>query len=168
MAANALVSSRLDYCKFLCRGISNINQKKLQCIQNSLACIVTNRRKFDHVTSILMQLHWLPVYYRCILKTATLVYKYLHNGLSIVILDHTCLPAPPATTPDTARLIITIFKFHLFTPLSISHQNDLASVLLFDASRVWNGLPNEVCGASSVAIFRRKLKTYLFTKAYPP
>ena len=80
LAANALVSSRLDYCNSLFRGLSGFNQHKLQSIQNTLARIVTNHRKYAHVTPILQKLHWLPVKYRCIFKTATLVYKFLHSG----------------------------------------------------------------------------------------
>ena len=76
LAANALVSSRLDYCNSLFRGLSGFNQHKLQSIQNTLARIVTNHRKYAHVTPILQKLHWLPVKYRCIFKTATLVYKF--------------------------------------------------------------------------------------------
>ena len=44
----------------------------------------------------------------------------------------------------------------------------MALVFAFDAPKVWNDLPNHVCGTSSVAVFGRKLKTYLFAKAYPP
>ena len=69
LAANALVSSRF-------------NLHKLQSIQNTLARIVTNHRKYAHVTPILKQLHLLPVKYRCMFKTATLVYKFLHSGSS--------------------------------------------------------------------------------------
>ena len=73
LAANALVSSRLDYCNSLFRGLSCLNQRKLQSIQNTIARTVTNRRKYAHVTPILKQLH-------CIFKTATLVYQFLHSG----------------------------------------------------------------------------------------
>ena len=61
LAANALVSSRLDYCNSLLRGLSGFNQYKLQSIQNTLACIVTNHGKYAQVTPILQKLHWLPV-----------------------------------------------------------------------------------------------------------
>ena len=63
LAANALVSSHLDYCISLFRGLSCFNRHKLQSIQNTLARIVTNHRKYAHVTPILKQLHWLPVKY---------------------------------------------------------------------------------------------------------
>ena len=80
LAANALFSSRLDYCNSLFRSLSCFNLHKLQSIQNTLARIVTNHRRYAHVTPILKQLHWLPVKYRCMFKTATLVYKFLHSG----------------------------------------------------------------------------------------
>ena len=53
LAANVLVSSRLDYCNSLFRGLSCFNLHKLQSIQNTLARIVTNHRKYAHVTPIL-------------------------------------------------------------------------------------------------------------------
>ena len=45
LAANALVSSRLDYCNSLFRGLSGFNQHKLQSIQNTLARIVICMQK---------------------------------------------------------------------------------------------------------------------------
>ena len=45
--ANALVSSRLDYCNSL--------------FQNALARFVTGASKFTHITSNLKTLHWLPI-----------------------------------------------------------------------------------------------------------
>ena len=69
-----------DYCNSLFRGLSCFNLHKLQSIQNTLARIVINQRKYTHVTPILKQLHWLPIKYRCMFQTATLVYKFLHSG----------------------------------------------------------------------------------------
>ena len=80
LAANVLVTSRLDYCNSLFRSLSSLNMRKLQCIQNTLARIVTNCNKYTRESPILKRLHWLPVEFRCIFKTVTLVYKFLHNG----------------------------------------------------------------------------------------
>ena len=44
------------------------------------ARIVTNSNKYTLASPILKRLHWLPVEFRCIFKTATLVYKFLHSG----------------------------------------------------------------------------------------
>ena len=35
-------------------------------------------------------------------------------------------------------------------------------------SMLWNALPDDVRAAPSVATFRRRVKTYLYNKAYPP
>ena len=48
----------------------NNNSKNLQLVQNSAACILTKTQKFDHITPILMNLHWLPV--RCRIQHQTL------------------------------------------------------------------------------------------------
>ena len=80
MAANALVGSRLDYCNSLFRGLSALDLRKLQCVQNSLARIVANITKYSHITPVRKALHWLPIKYGSIFKTAVLVYKFLHSG----------------------------------------------------------------------------------------
>ena len=77
LIANALVSSRLDY---LFRSLSMANMLKLQGVQNTLARIVTRHTKFSSTTPLLKKLHWLPVRYCSIFKTATIVYKFLHTG----------------------------------------------------------------------------------------
>ena len=38
----------------------------------------------------------------------------------------------------------------------------------FDAPTIWNALPDEIHASPSLASFRKQLKTYLYTKAYPP
>jgi len=56
------ITSRIYiYCNSLLYGISDYSINRLQRIQNSSACIVTNTRKYDHITPILQNLHWLPV-----------------------------------------------------------------------------------------------------------
>ena len=38
----------------------------------------------------------------------------------------------------------------------------------FDAPTLWNSLPEDICASPTIASFRKKLKTYLYAKAYPP
>ena len=57
----AFVISRIDYCNSTLYGIFDYNSNHLQRFQNSAARIVTNIRKYDHITPILQNLHWLPV-----------------------------------------------------------------------------------------------------------
>ena len=69
-AANALVSSRLDYCNSLFRSLSSYNMRKLQAVQNSLARVVTKTTRYTHISLVRKKLHWLPIEYRCVFKTA--------------------------------------------------------------------------------------------------
>ena len=91
LVANALVSSHLDYFNSLFRSLTSINLHRLQCIQNTLARIVTNQRRFSRTSPILKELHWLPVKYRCIFKVATFVYKFPSSGTPGYF-SHTLLP----------------------------------------------------------------------------
>ena len=86
LVANALVSSRLNYCNSLFRSLSKFNLRKLQCIQNSAARIVSNTSRYTSITRVLKKLHCLPVEQSIVFKTVTLVYKYLHTGI----------PCPPS------------------------------------------------------------------------
>ena len=67
------------YCS-LFRSLSALDLRKLQCVQNSLARIVTNTTKYSHITPVRKILHWLPIEQRSIFKTALLVYKFLNCG----------------------------------------------------------------------------------------
>ena len=61
--ANALVSSRLDYCNSLLNSISEYDLKRLNSIQYSLCRIVQRTSRFsrEHMSPHLRLLHWLPV-----------------------------------------------------------------------------------------------------------
>ena len=73
--ACAIVGSKLDYCNGILHGICAKNLGKLQKVQNMLARVVTGKRRFDHITPVLRDLHWLPIAQRVDFKLATIVFK---------------------------------------------------------------------------------------------
>ena len=73
--ANSLVSSRLDYCNSLYFGMSKQNIQKLQRVQNSLARAITQTSKYQHITPVLKDLHWLPITQRIEYKISLLTFK---------------------------------------------------------------------------------------------
>ena len=158
LAANAMVSSRLDYCNSLFRGLSCFNHHKLQSIQNTLARIVTNHRTYVHITPILKQLYCLPVKYRCIFKIATLVYKFIHSGSPSYFQPFLSLSSCSYSTrrshPDHQYLTVPPFCSSVFK--SVKHFDHS---FVFDAPKIWNELPHDVRSEASVASFRKKLKT---------
>ena len=58
---HALITSHIDSGNSLLTGITDHSLRKLQLAQNAAARILTKTRKFDHITPILKDLHWLPV-----------------------------------------------------------------------------------------------------------
>ena len=76
---NGLVTSRLDYCNALLYGVPQTLMHKLQRVQNCAARIVTRRSRFDHISPVLKDLHWLPVHRRVQFKTLLYTYKAIHK-----------------------------------------------------------------------------------------
>ena len=58
---NALVFNKLYYCSSVRSNTIMSNVNKLQKVQNFAARIVSNTRKYDHITPVLKKLKWLPV-----------------------------------------------------------------------------------------------------------
>ena len=73
----AFVSCRLDYCNSVLFGISDSLMSRLQSVQNAAARLITGTRRYEHITPVLRQLHWLPVRQRVAFKVATLVHQSL-------------------------------------------------------------------------------------------
>ena len=58
---HAFISSRLCYCNSILYGCPSYEIQKLQSVQNAAARLITHSKKYDHITPILKELHWLPV-----------------------------------------------------------------------------------------------------------
>ena len=138
LAANALVSSRLNYCNSLLRSLSS----------------------FHILFPILKNL-------RCIFKTATLVYKFLHSGHPNYFSPHLSIHCGRYGTrynhPDKRFLEVPQFY-----PSVHKSKRHFGHSFAFDAPTLWNDLPEDVHSAPTLACFRKKLKSYLFDKAFPP
>ena len=83
--------------------------------KSSITCETPSESlKYAHATPILQKLHWLPVKYRCIFKTTTLVYKFLHSGSPSYFEPFLSFSSCPYSTrhshPD--RQYLTVPPFH--------------------------------------------------------
>ena len=77
IAVHAFITSKLEYCNSLLYSCRKTHLKKVQYVQNTAARTVTQTRKFDHITPVLFDLHWLPVSYRIVFNILLLVFKSL-------------------------------------------------------------------------------------------
>ena len=154
---HAFVSSRIDYCNQLFVGVSARLLDKLQSLQNAAARLVTGTRKFDRITPVLRELHWLPVRQRLKFKTAVLVFKCL-RGLAPAYLADYCQP----TTVTAGRSRLRSANTHqLAIPRTNTGYGDRSFAV--SGPSVWNSLPAALrmsdCGLTT---FRTQLKTLLF------
>ena len=94
----------------------------MQRVQNTAARTVTSTSKYEHITTVLTDLHWLPVAARIDFKIAVLTFKapatnrpsYLHELLH----PH----KPPRTLRGPAVAIFSVFHDHaLRLPGGVSH-----------------------------------------------
>ena len=158
----------LDYCNFVSRFVMSQSAQIAEYSKHPcLFSIVTNHRKYAHVTPILKQLHWLPVEYCCMFKTTALVYKFLHCGspsyFELFLSLSSCSYSTRRSHLDCQY--VTVPQFHSSVFKSVKH---FGHSFAFDTSKIWNELPNDMRCTTSVASFRKRLKTYLFAKAYLP
>ena len=94
---HAFVSSRIDYGNSLFYGLPKSLISRLQHMQNTAARIVTQSRRYDHITPVLYDLHWLPVCWRIKYKILLLTFKALH-GIGPGYIKDLLVPYVPSRT----------------------------------------------------------------------
>ncbi len=156
--ANALVSSRIDYCNSLLYGLPKKQIYKLQLVQNSLARVVTRSpKKYTSCSKLLKQLHWLPIKSRIHFKVSLLVYKALKHSNPISLLNHLSIREVSHHLRSTEGPVLNTGR------LCRSFGNRSFSCF---GPKVWNALPAEVRNCTTVSAFRKVLKTHYFV--HPP
>ena len=160
--ATCFVLARLDYCNGAFIGLPRCDLDRLQAVQNAAVRLVSGARKFDHVTPLLRDRHWLPVEQRIKFKVAVTVYKCLHGLSADYLADFT----RPSATAAVDRRLRSADKLSLLQPRSRTRLGDRSFAVA--GPTVWNSLPAAVTAAPSLTTFKKDLKTFLFAAAYRP
>ena len=158
LIANALVSSRFDYCNSLLSGIAETDLTKLQRVLNRLARVVTKSAPFTRNVPLLHSLHWLPVKYRVHFKICLLTYGALHEEQPVYLRSLIATSLTSRSLRSNKGITLSIPRIR---------TNTGARAFSSCAHSLSNNLPLSVRSATSVATFRRRLKTYLFNLAFP-
>ena len=148
---HAFISSRLDFSNAVLCAISQKLLRKLQSIQNSAARILMRCHRFDHITPVLHQLHWLPVSYRIRFKICVLVYKCLNNTAPGYLCDLIHLFLSARNTRRNDQLFLDV-------PFTVSAPRSFSTI----APRLWNDLPVFIRSSTSLDTFKSRLKTHYF------
>lgn len=153
---NSFVLTKLDYCNSLLSNISKDKIHRLQVVQNNAARMVLKKNRYSSASSLLQELHWLPVDRRIQYKVSTIVYKSLNNVGPNYIRNLLNLYIPNRnlrSLKDQCRLTVA-------RPLRrIGLQSFEYSAPLF-----WNSLPENIRSSPSIEMFKSRLKTHLFTR----
>ena len=150
----AYVISRIDQNNSLLIGLPKATVFKLQMIQNACAKIIFRAKKFDHVTPLLKELHWLPVEQRITFKILLLVYKCLHGKAPAYLRELLEEYVPSRSLRSASKGLLRIPERHYTSTKrrDFAHRGPVE----------WNKLPKVIRDSDSINIFKRRLKTYLF------
>lgn len=155
---HAFVSSKLDHLNSLLYGLPDEQLNKLQRIQNTAARVICRARKYDSITPVLYDLHWLPVKQRIHYKILLLTYLTI-NGLAPPYMNDLIQKYHPSRSLRSGsldQLHMPRFKLQTFGKRAFS----------IAAPALWNSLPIHLRKAPSVGYFKKHLKTLLFTGAF--
>ena len=155
---HSFVSSRLDNFNGLLYGVPKELIGKLQRIQNAAARVISGTKKHDHVTPVLIQLHWLPIAQRIEYKILLLTFKAIHDIAPLYIQELVKVAKQDRTLRSNDQLILVqpSFKYVTYGERCFSYS----------APHLWNKLPTACRMAKTVDCFKSHLKTHLFRQAF--
>ena len=152
---NAMVTNNLDYCNSLLYGISGNQLLRIQRIQNTAARLILQRDRWSSARVMLNELHWLPMKKRISFKVLLVLYKAMH-GLTpdyITVLATPYVPMRHLRSANDNLLVV---------PKTQLNYGDITFTVA--AAKMWNKLPAVIKLSGNVDIFKKNLKTHLFTQ----
>ena len=154
---NAIITSRIDYFNALLYGTYGKNLVKLQRLQNVAAKIIVGGSKYEHVTPILRELHWLPVESRIHFKIMVLVHRAVNDTGPVHLQELVNMYRPGRSLHSQSDMLLT-------RPRTRSRAGDPTFVSA--AADLWNTLPLNLRLIEDIGSFRTALKAHYFTKHY--
>ena len=144
---------RVRLCKFLVIWNTQQANQTLTAVR-----LIMKTPRVEHISPVLVKLHWLPVY--CRIEYKMLIYAYQAvNGTAPQYLCELLKkynPARALRSQDTQQLVVPKRKLATFGGRAFSAA----------APKLWNALPTSIRCAPSLDIFKKVLKSQLFVTEY--
>jgi hypothetical protein len=156
----SLVLSRLDYGGATLAGLPDRLLDRLQSVR-AAARLIHSARRYDHVTPLLYNLHWLRVSERISYRLSVLVYRCLHGSAP----DYLSNELRRVSSIGARQRLRSAATTSLVVPRTKRATIGDRSFSVAAAS-TWNSLPETVRSSSSLSVFRKLLKTELFKRSY--
>ena len=131
---------------------------KLQMVQNSAARLIARQRKHQHITPVLIKLHWLPVRWRVQYKLLVLVFSALHELAPKYIQDLVTPYSPNRNLRSADQCLLVVPRYNL--------EGCGRRAFSVSGPALWNSLPENIRQSDTLAKFKALLKTHLFKLAY--
>ena len=152
---HAFITSKIDYCNSLYVNLPESTLKMLRSIQNFAARLLCRRSLYCRITPVLKELHWLPISLRIEFKVLLITYKAVH------------LFVPPYLASQLKHKTETDHDLRHYDSLLLeeprSHSKMGDRSFSISAPKLWNKIPFSIRSSSSVNVFKKQLKTYLFS-----
>ena len=135
-------------------GLPKKQINRLQLSHNNAARLISLTPRRDHITPVLNELHWLPVYKRCQFKVLVIAFNALHAQAPSYIqelLDR-YRPSRPLRSASTTSLTTRRHR-------TVNYGRRLLDTA---ASVIWNSLSNDLKCATNLITFKNHVKTFLF------
>ena len=133
--------------------------ERLLKVQNSAARLIFQCCKQNHISPLLMSLHWLPINARIEYKLSVICHSFFLGSSSIYLSDLLLVYTPKRnlrSSSDNRNLCIHKLRTKTFGHRSFS----------FAAPTIWNSLPSQLRHTDYIQKFKLALKVNLFRKFY--
>ena len=134
---------KLDYCNYLFYGSPMYLLERLQKVQNSEAGLIFHCPKQNHISSLHMSLHWLPITARKEYKLSYISHSFFLGVSPIYLSDLLSVYTPKrslCSSSDNRILCIPKLRTKTFEQC----------IFYFAAHTIWNSLPPELRHTDSI------------------
>jgi len=137
MFISNFIMSKLDYCNVAQIGLTRCDLDRLQSVVNAAARLTVGAQHCDHISPLLVDLHWLRMVERIQYKLCVLVYRCLHGSAPCYLQQTVCLVA----SMGSRRRLRSVTSSDLMAPATRrSTLGDRAFAVA--GPRAWNNLPD--------------------------
>ena len=135
MLISSFIMSKLDYCNVALVGLTHCDLDRLQSVINAAARLTVGAQHCDHISTLLVDLHWLWMAECIQYKLCVLVYRCLHGSAPCYLQQTVC----PVASMESRRRLRSVTSSDLMVPATRrSTLGDCAFAVA--GPRAWNNL----------------------------
>jgi len=112
MLVSSFIMLKLDYCNVALVGLTCCDLDLVQSVIDATARLTVGAQHYDHISPLLVELHWLWMAERIQYKLSALVYCCLHGSASYYLQQTVCL----VVSMESRRRLRSVTSSDLMVP----------------------------------------------------